>query len=43
VWVFNQIRAVDRRGLIKRLGVADEDTMARADESSKISLGLIKV
>ena len=40
VAVFNQIRAVDRTRLIKRLGAVDEETLARIDEAIKISLGL---
>jgi mRNA interferase MazF len=43
VAVFNQIRAVDRIRLIKRLGAVDEETMERADEAIKISLGLIRL
>src|SRR5205823_3599836 len=39
--VFNQVRAVDRIRLVKRLGAVDEGTMGRVDEAIKISLGLI--
>ena len=43
VAVFNQIRAVDRRRLIKRLGSVNDETTARVDEAIKISLGLIQI
>jgi mRNA interferase MazF len=43
VAVFNQIRAVDLARLVKRLGVADDDTMKRVDEAILISLGLRKL
>ena len=38
----NQIRAIDKRRLIKRLGKLDDDTLAKVNEAIKISLGLIK-
>lgn len=38
--VLNQIRSVDRRRLIKRLGALSRQTMRRVDEALKISLGL---
>ena len=41
VALFNQIRAVDRIRLTKRLGVVDAEAMERVDEAIKISLGLI--
>lgn len=37
----DQIRTVDRRRLVRRLGVVDSSTMGMADEALKISLGLI--
>ena len=40
VAVLNQIRAVDRIRLIKRLGAVDDETMERVDEALQISLGL---
>lgn len=43
VAVFNQIRAVDRARLIKRLGIVNAETMEQADEAIKISLGLSAV
>ena len=39
----DQIRTVDRRRLLKKLGRADEDIMRRVDKAISISLGLIKV
>ena len=41
--ILNQIRSVDRKRLIKRLGMLDAITMRKIDEAIKISLGLIKV
>ena len=43
VAVFNQIRAVDRMRLVKRLGAVDRETVERIDEAIKISLGLIQL
>jgi mRNA interferase MazF len=43
VALLNQIRAVDRVRLIKRLGAIDAETMERVDEAIKISLGLIRL
>ena len=39
--VFNQIRAVDRTRLVKRLGAVDRGTLELVDEAIRISLGLI--
>jgi mRNA interferase MazF len=39
----DQIRTVDRRRLVKRLGMVDSATMAKADEAIKISLGLVNL
>ena len=41
VAVFNQIRAVDRMRLVKRLGAVDRGTLELVDEAIRISLGLI--
>ena len=41
--LLNQIRAVDRLRLIKRLGVVDDLTLERVDEAIKISLGLFRL
>ncbi len=43
VALLNQIRAVDRKRLIKRLGTVDDETLERTDEAIKISLGLIRL
>jgi mRNA interferase MazF len=43
VALLNQIRAVDRMRLIKRLGTVDDETLERTDEAIKISLGLIRL
>jgi len=43
VALFNQIRAVDRIRLVKRLGSVDDATLERVDEAIKISLGLIQL
>ena len=43
VALFNQIRAVDKVRLIKRLGSVDDETLERVDEAIKISLGLIRL
>ncbi len=37
----DQIRTVDGQRLIKRLGRVDDATMAKVDETIKISLGLV--
>jgi mRNA interferase MazF len=39
--ILNQIRSVDRKRLVKRLGAVDAATMRRVDEALLISLGLI--
>jgi mRNA-degrading endonuclease toxin of MazEF toxin-antitoxin module len=43
VAVFNQIRAVDRARLVRRLGAVDEETMERVDEALMICLGIRKL
>lgn len=43
VALFNQIRAVDRVRLIRRLGTIDDATLELADEAIKISFGLIRL
>ncbi len=43
VSLLNQIRAVDRLRLIRRLGVVDDLTLERVDEAIKISLGLLRL
>ena len=39
----DQIRTLDRRRLVRRLGVVDSVTMAKVDEAIKISLGLVAI
>ena len=43
VVLLNQIRSVDRKRLVGRLGRLKPDTMARVDRALRISLGLVKV
>src|SRR5205823_329261 len=39
--ILNQIRSVDRKRLIKRLGALDATTMRKVNEALMISLGLV--
>ncbi len=41
--VLNQIRSIDKQRLIKRIGRASAQTLARVDQAVLISLGLIDV
>ncbi len=41
--LLNQIRSVDRRRLVGRLGRLKPETMARVDRALRISLGLVKL
>jgi len=41
VALLNQIRAIDRMRLVKRLGAIDARTQEQVDEAIRISLGLI--
>lgn len=43
VVVLNQIRSIDRQGLVKRVGRAGAANMDRVDQAIQVSLGLIKV
>ena len=43
VAVFNQIPAVDRLRLIKRLGSVDEETLERVNEAISVTLGLVQI
>ena len=43
VVLLNQIRSVDRRRLVGRLGRLRPETMAHVDRALQISLGLVKV
>ena len=40
VAVFNQVRAVDRRRLIRKLGAVDPQIQAQVDEAIRIAFGL---
>lgn len=39
--VLNQIRSIDKRRLVKKIGSLDENTLGKVDEALKISLGLV--
>lgn len=39
--ILNQVRSVDRKRLLKRLGAVDSATMRRVDQALMISLGLV--
>ena len=41
--LLNQIRAVDKRRLIRKVGKLDVETVVKVDEAIKISLGLVKL
>jgi mRNA interferase MazF len=41
--LLNQIRSVDRRRLLKRIGRPQESVMQRVDQAIQISLALIKL
>ena len=43
VVLLNQIRSVDKKRLVRRLGVSTAETMHRVDRAVEISLGLIKI
>jgi len=43
VILLNQIRSVDKRRLVRRLGAIGADTMHKVDRALQISLGLIRV
>lgn len=43
VALLNQIRAVDRMRLVKRLGSIDARTLGQVDEAIRISLGLVEL
>ncbi len=43
VVLLNQVRSIDKRRLIKRLGAAKPETMDRVDRAIQISLGLAKI
>ena len=41
--LLNQIRSVDKKRLIKRLGTLPSDSMRRVDQALMISLGLVEL
>jgi mRNA interferase MazF len=43
VVLLNQIRSIDKRRLVKRLGVLNQDTMAQVDRAIIASLGLVNI
>jgi mRNA interferase MazF len=43
VVLLNQIRSIDKRRLVRRLGVLTPATMARVDRAILISLGLVEI
>lgn len=43
VVLLNQIRSIDKRRLIKRLGAVEPETMNRVDRAIMISLGIVDV
>ncbi len=43
VLLLNQIRSIDRRRLVRRLGVLKQHTMVRVDRTVMVSLGLMNL
>ena len=43
VVLLNQLRSIDKRRLVKRLGALKPETMKRAEQALMLSLGLVKV
>ena len=43
VVLLNQIRSIDKKRLIKRLGTLSAETMRRVDQAMMISLGFVKL
>ncbi|HEV1288067.1 MAG TPA: type II toxin-antitoxin system PemK/MazF family toxin [Bryobacteraceae bacterium] len=41
--LLDQVRTVDRRRLIRRLGAIDPSTLRRVDDAIRVSLGLIEI
>ena len=41
--LLNQIRAIDKKRLVKKLGNIDEETLDKIDDAIRISLGLIEL
>ena len=43
VVLLNQLRSVDKKRLVKRLGKLSADTLAQVDRALRISLGLVEL
>lgn len=43
VVLLNQVRSIDKRRLVKRLGVLKPETMKRVEQALLLSLGFVKV
>ncbi len=43
VVLLNQIRSIDKRRLVRRLGVLKQDTMVQVDRAVMVSLGLVNI
>jgi mRNA interferase MazF len=43
VVLLNQIRSIDKRRLVRRLGILTPATMARVDRAILISFGLVEI
>lgn len=43
VVLLNQIRSIDKRRLVRRLGTLKQDTLARVDRALMVSVGLVKI
>jgi mRNA interferase MazF len=43
VALLNQIRSIDKRRLVKRLGIMKPETMALVERAIQISLGMVKL
>ncbi len=41
--LLNQIRAIDKKRLVKKLGKVDSEALVRIDTAIKISLGLVRI
>ena len=41
--IMDQIRAIDKQRLVKRLGKIDDETIVHVDDALKISLGLVRL
>ncbi len=41
--LLSQIRAIDKRRIVKKVGSLDEDAMSRVDNAIRISFGLVNI